>query len=150
MKAKVLQFPGVEYALQDTMSALQPEAIKAVLLPTEDAHAYEEHIRRFVEEYQPVGEEESRLVRSLADTQWGLDRIPGLESGLFALGRRKYAGLFLNQTDPHVRAGMLDAHTMTEDAKTFKSLHQQESRLRRQYRQDRNELRKRQAERKQR
>jgi hypothetical protein len=41
---------------------------------------------RFQEELQPVGERETTLVQNLADTQWRLDRIPGLEFGLFALG----------------------------------------------------------------
>src|SRR4051794_27565853 len=59
---------------------------RTVLLATEDAAAYEAHIERFRREWQPVGDEETRLVQNLADTQWRLDRIPNLETGLFALG----------------------------------------------------------------
>src|SRR4051794_23300204 len=121
---------------------------RTVLLPTEDARAYEEHILRFVEEFNPVGDEETRLVQSLADTQWRLDRIPGLEFGLFALGRLKYTDLFPEQTDPQIRVALLDAHILMTEAKHFKNLHLQESRLRGQFRQDLQELRNRQAERK--
>lgn len=80
-------------------------------------------------------------MQNLADTQWRLNRIPGLETGLFALGQRRYADLFTEETDPQVRAALLDAHILMADGKHFKNLHLQESRLRRQYRQDAQELR---------
>jgi hypothetical protein len=95
-----------------------------------------------------MGERETELVQSLADTQWRLNRIPGLEFGMFALGRKRYADLFEEETDPQVRVALLDAHILTTEAKHFKNLHLQESRLRRQYRQDMDELRELQAERK--
>jgi hypothetical protein len=121
---------------------------RTVLLPIEDADAYEAHMARYQEEFQPVGEREKTLVQNLADTQWRLNRIPSLEAGLFALGRRRYADLFEEETDPQVRAALLDAHILMTDAKHFKNLHLQESRLRRQYRQDAQELQERQAQRK--
>src|SRR3982751_1002133 len=121
---------------------------RTVLLPSEDAAAYQEHVTRFQEQLQPVGERETTLVQNLADTQWRLDRIPGLEFGLFALGRKRYADLFEGETDEQVRAALLDAHILMTEAKHFKNLHLQESRLRRQYRQDLQELRNRQTERK--
>src|SRR3982750_764502 len=62
-----------------------------VLLPSEDAALYRAHVERFHEELEPVGTLETHLVQSLADTQWRLDRIPGLESGILALGRRRRA-----------------------------------------------------------
>jgi hypothetical protein len=121
---------------------------RTVLLPSEDAAAYQAHVERFQEELKPVGEREIQLVQSLADTQWRLDRIPGLEFGLFALGRKCYADLFEEEDDGQVRAALLDAHILMTEAKHFKNLHLQESRLRRQYRQDMEELRELQGERK--
>ena len=121
---------------------------RTVLLPTEDAAAYEMHIESFRREFQPVGERETQLVQNLADTQWRLDRIPNLEAGLFALGCRRYADLFEDEHDSQVRRAMLDAHILMTEAKHFKNLHLQESRLRRQYRQDAQELKERQAQRK--
>src|SRR5947209_7633537 len=67
---------------------------RTVLLPSEDAALYEAHVERFQRELQPVGEREAQLVQNLADTQWRLNRIPGLEFGLFALGRKCYADQF--------------------------------------------------------
>jgi hypothetical protein len=90
-----------------------------------------------------------QLVQNLADTQWWLDRIPGLEFGLFALGRKRYADQFEEEEDPQVRTALLDAHILMTEAKHFKNLHLQESRLRRQYRQDAQELRELQAQRQQ-
>jgi hypothetical protein len=122
---------------------------RTVLLPAEDAAAYGAHIERFRKELKPVGERETQLVQSLADTQWRLDRIPGLEFGLFALGRKRYADLFEEEEDEQVRAALLDAHILMTEARHFKNLHLQESRLRRQYRQDAQELQELQAQRQQ-
>ncbi|MBV9038880.1 MAG: hypothetical protein JO182_30625, partial [Acidobacteriaceae bacterium] len=107
------------------------------------------HLLQYLERFAPVGNRETELVQSLADTQWRLHRIPGLEFGLFALGRKRYAELFEEETDTQVRAALLDAHILMTEAKHFKNLHLQESRLRRQYRQDLQELRTLQGERKQ-
>jgi hypothetical protein len=122
---------------------------RTVLLPSEDAALYEAHVERFQQELQPVGERERTLVQNLADTQWRLDRIPGLEFGMFALGRKRYADLFEDEEDEQVRAVLLDAHILMTEAKHFKNLHLQESRLHRQYQQDRKELRELQAQRQQ-
>src|SRR3954447_8491218 len=90
---------------------------RTVLLSSEDAAAYQAHVERFREELQPVGEREAQLVQSLADTQWRLDRIPGLEFGLFALGRKRYTDQFEEEADPQVRAALLDAHILMTEAK---------------------------------
>jgi hypothetical protein len=121
---------------------------RSVLLPTEDAEAYEAHLLHYVEAYAPVGEREIQLVQSLADTQWRLDRIPNLETGFFALGRLRCAELFLEEKNPPVRRAMMDAHILIEDAKHFKNLHLQESRLSRRFQQDAKELKELQAQRK--
>jgi hypothetical protein len=121
---------------------------RTVLLPSEDAEAYAAHLARYQEEFQPVGVRETQLVQNLADTQWRLDRIPNLETGLFSLGRLRYAELFEGQGDPQLRAALLDAHILMTEAKHFKNLHLQENRLRRQYRQDAQELKELQAQRK--
>ncbi|MBV9306242.1 MAG: hypothetical protein JOZ45_08895 [Acidobacteriaceae bacterium] len=120
-----------------------------LLADEEEAAAYEAHVQRFQQEFQPVGDRETTLVQSLADTQWRLQSIPGLEAGLFALGRLRYAELFQEQTDPPVRRLLLDAHILMADGKHFKNLHLHESRLRRQYGQDAQELKELQAKRKQ-
>ena len=120
---------------------------RTVLLPSEDAEAYETHLLQYLERFAPVGNRETELVQSLADTQWRLNRIPGLEFGLFALGRTRYAELFAEIEDLQVRAALLDAHIFTVEGKHFSNLHRQEARLRRQYGQDLKELKELQAQR---
>jgi hypothetical protein len=121
---------------------------RAVLLATEDAAAYEAHIERFRRQWEPVGDCETELVQSLADTQWRLDRIPNLETGLFALGRLRCVDLFEEEKSLSVRRAMIDAHILMTEAKHFKNLHLQESRLSRRYQQDAKELKELQAQRK--
>jgi hypothetical protein len=57
---------------------------RTVLLPGDDAAAYEAHVTSFFSRHQPVGDEEHNLVQSLADTEWRLLRIPALEFGIYA------------------------------------------------------------------
>ena len=121
---------------------------RTVLLPAEDAEAYETHLLHYVEAFAPMGEGEIQLVQSLADTQWRLARIPNLEAGFFALGRLRCAELFEEEKNPEARRAMIDAHILIEDAQHFKNLHLQESRLTRRYGQDLKELKELQAERK--
>jgi hypothetical protein len=115
---------------------------RTVLLPSEDAEAYETHLLQYLEAFAPVGARETELVQSLADTQWRLNRIPSLENGIFALGRLRCGELFRETPE------LLDTYVLEHEAKQFANLHRQESRLRRYYGQDLRELKQLQAERK--
>jgi hypothetical protein len=66
-------------ALRHGLTAASP------VLSTEDAAAYEDHRRGFLDEYKPATLTESQLVQELIDTSWRLNRIPALEA--FALTR---------------------------------------------------------------
>jgi hypothetical protein len=57
---------------------------QTVVLPSEDAAAYESHRRQFFSEYQPATPTETQLVQELIDTSWRLNRIPLLEADLLA------------------------------------------------------------------
>jgi len=52
------------------------------VLPSEDQAAYEQHCRRFFDEYRPATPTETQLTQELADTAWRLNRIPALEANL--------------------------------------------------------------------
>src|SRR5436853_7797332 len=67
---------------------------RTVLLPSDDAAAYQKNVQRFFDEYQPFGDAEYSLTQSLADTEWRLLRIPSLEMGVYALGRLALAAHF--------------------------------------------------------
>ncbi len=65
-------------ALRHGLTAASP------VLPSEDRAAFEDHRRRFFDEYQPATPTESQLVQELADTSWRLNRIPFLEADVLA------------------------------------------------------------------
>ena len=61
---------------------------RAVLLAADDLAAYEKHLQNFSDRYQPANDTERELLQSIADTHWRLQRIPNLEAGIYALGRK--------------------------------------------------------------
>jgi hypothetical protein len=113
---------------------------RTVLLPTDDVEAYTHHVERFLLDYQPATDAEKTLVQSVADTEWRLLRIPSLESGIYAVGRRQLAAEFSDEPDPAVRAVMIEAQVFLTFRKDLRNLALQETRLRRQRETDAAEL----------
>jgi hypothetical protein len=105
---------------------------RTVLLPTEDAEAYQQNIARYQEQYKPEGNQEKELTQSLADTQWRLNRIPVLEQGIYAIGHREFAPEFENE-DPSLRKALIETKTFLTYQRQLNNLSIQEARLRRQY-----------------
>jgi hypothetical protein len=119
---------------------------RTVLLPTDDAQAYQEHIADFFKELRPLSARECALVQSLADNAWRLDRIPALEMGLYALGGIQFANHF-DQEAPALRPGLIEVHTFLTYEKQLRNLQLQFGRLCRQREKDTAELRQLQQER---
>ena len=120
---------------------------QTVFLPDENAALYEAHIRDYEKLYQPVGPEESALVRSIADTRWRLNRIPGLEMALMTNGRLEAATEYpeINEFD---RSTLIEIYVMLKYEKQFRNLHLQEARLARRREKELAELKSLQQERK--
>jgi cysteinyl-tRNA synthetase len=55
-----------------------------VVMPTEDLHIYQRHLKSFSDEYHPQGATEAHLVQALADTAWRLNRVAALETNLLS------------------------------------------------------------------
>ena len=121
---------------------------RTVLLPSEDAALYEAHVSEFIKHYAPVGDEECKLVQSLADTAWRLVRIPSLEMGIYAIGRLEFAGLFPEE-DEAVRKHLIEAQVFLAYQRQLNNLSIQENRLRRQREKDTAALRELQEKRRQ-
>ncbi len=119
---------------------------RTVLLPSDDAQAYEQHIRDWFDELRPVGPRECALAQSLADNSWRVLRLPALEMAIFALGRQQFSDQF-EKEDPALRPGLIELHTYLTYEKQLKNLHLQEASLRRQHDKDTAELRQLQQER---
>ena len=113
---------------------------RTVLLPTEDVAAYNQHVERFFSDHKPATDAEKGLVQSIADTEWRLLRVPALESGIYAVGRRQLAQEFSDEPDPAVRAAMIEAQIFITFRKDLSNIALQEARLRRQRNADLAEL----------
>lgn len=103
---------------------------RTVLLPSDDAVAYQAHIDRLFSRWKPYDDEECALTQTLADTEWRLLRIPSLEAGIYALGRLEFAEKFANQPED-IRASLIEAHTFLTYRKDLNNLSIQEGRLQR-------------------
>ncbi|MGC2656384.1 MAG: hypothetical protein WA324_00295 [Bryobacteraceae bacterium] len=101
---------------------------KTILLPSDDAEAYTDHIASHVARWNPVTTEEHETVQDFAQTKWRLARIPQLEEDLWALGSVMFANMFEDQPDD-IRPGLIRAHTLLTFGKRFDNLALQESRL---------------------
>ena len=119
---------------------------RTVLLPSDDAEAYRNLLAAYENEFKPVGLRECELVQSLADIQWRLQRIPGLEMAIYARGRDEFAEQF-EELDPAARSARLDLETFIHYQKPLRNLQLQEGRLQRQREKDMAELRELQQER---
>ena len=112
---------------------------KTVLLANDDAALYQNHVAGFFDELNPVGDRETELTQSIADSKWRLARIPSLEFGLYALGRIEFAEEFQNLPQAEA-AALIEAKTFLAYQRQLNNLSIQESRLRRQCEKDTAEL----------
>ena len=108
---------------------------RTVLLPGDDAEAYQKHVASFFDRWKPAADDERNLVQSLADTEWRLLRVPALEMGIYALGRLEFAAEFANEHEA-VRKHLIEAKIFVTYRKDLNNLSIQESRLRRQRERD--------------
>jgi hypothetical protein len=120
---------------------------RTILLPTDDVAVYQAQVERIFRQLAPESDEEKRLTQSLADTLWRLDRIPALEAGIYAIGRRELAAQFTDEEDEAVRKAMIEAQIFLSYRRDLNNLSVQEARLRRQYEKDEAELQRQIAER---
>jgi hypothetical protein len=111
---------------------------RTVLLPTDDAAAFEQHVQAYFGEYTPQGLRERELVQSLAETRWRLNRSFALEAALFS-----QIAVDTEEGPP----APSQVEKLLKYEKTLKNLHLQEARLHRRFDKDIAELRALQAER---
>ena len=107
-----------------------------VLLPTDDAKAYQAHLDRHFKQYEPATDEERELVQMIADSKWRILRIPGLEASLYAVARLRMADVHPEITDPAVRESIIDGEIQLTYRRDLSNLALQERRLRNQHKSD--------------
>jgi len=106
-----------------------PLAAPTVLIPGDEIAAYRTLVQALIDRHQPASHEEQALVQSLADVEWRLQRIPSIEAGIYATGRRELADVHSEQQDPEIRAALIEAETFMKYQREFSDLSLQETRL---------------------
>ncbi len=102
-----------------------------VVMPSEDLHAYELHLKSFTDEYRPVGATEAHLVQALADASWRLNRVAALETNVLTLGlggQPQFA-----DAPQQVQAAMAVASALESQSKALANLSMHSQRLSRQF-----------------
>jgi hypothetical protein len=117
-----------------------------VLLPSDDAAAYQFHILSYEKQFNPLGPEETALVQSIADIRWRLNRIPALEIALIQIAHKELAATNEEFNRPDLTP-VLEMEIRRAYIKDFRNLHLQENRLARRREKEMAELRAMQAER---
>jgi hypothetical protein len=120
---------------------------QTVLLPSDDAVAYQSHLARLTAQWKAANQNEQALVQFIADTEWRLLRIPGIEMGIYAVGRFKLQAQFAEVEDATTRAALIEAEVFLTYQRQLSNLSLQESRLRRNREKDTAALRQMQTDR---
>lgn len=105
---------------------------RTVLLPTDDADAFADHMARVDARYTPATDDERQLAENIGHLEWRLLRIPSLETGILAVGREEFADAYPDKP-LHVRGTMIEAKVHLAYGKQLANLALQESRLTRQH-----------------
>ena len=99
-----------------------------VILPSEDATEYENHVDSYRTLYKPLGPEEKALVQSIADIRWRLNRIPALEQTMVTM-----ASAAIIKESPSLAASEHKAYVellaRKDNERDLRNLHLHENRL---------------------
>ena len=120
---------------------------RTVLLPTDDLADYQAHLERIEARYEPATDEETLHAQTIAQIEWRLLRIPSLETGILALGRKRFAETHADEP-ADTRAILIEAEVHLAFQKPLANLALQESRLNRQHERETAKLEKLQSTRK--
>jgi hypothetical protein len=113
---------------------------RIVVLPSEDAAIYQQHLARIISDLKPATGRESSLVQNIADAEWRLLRIVPLEAALYARGREQFSKSAGDSSQSDLAEADLLLEINLAFAKEFRNLYLQERRLRNQRKEDLAEL----------
>ena len=103
---------------------------QTVVLPSDDLAAYQVSCAEFFTEFKPEGLLERRLVQTIADTYWRLDRIRTMENNLFSLGFHEQSAE-IAVDDPRIACALAQAKSLDQRADLLTRLSLYEQRLNR-------------------
>jgi len=117
-----------------------------VVLPTEDLTAYQSHLKRFVDQFQPTGALEDQLVQSLGDTTWRLNRVPAIEATFLSLAAEDQLDS-IRTNEPRAASALALAQAFHQQSRALANISIYEQRLARLFDRTLKQLREIQAER---
>jgi hypothetical protein len=117
-----------------------------VVLPTEDLAAYQRHLQRFVDQFQPTGALEDQLVQSLGDTTWRLNRVPAIEATFLSLAAEDHLDS-IRTNEPRAASALALAQAFHQQSRALANISIYEQRLARLFDRTLKQLREIQAER---
>ena len=117
-----------------------------VVLPSEDLSAYQHHLQRFIDQFQPKGALEEQLVQSLGDTTWRLNRVPAVEATFLTLGTEDQLQS-VGSNEPRAAATLAQARAFHQQSRALANISIYEQRLARFFDRTLAQLRQIQAER---
>jgi len=103
---------------------------QTVVLPSDDLAAYQETCRLYHNELKPVGLLETKVVQTIGDTNWRLDRICTMENSLFSLGFQEHSDS-VPSDDPAIHSALAQAKAVQANADVLLRLSLYEQRLNR-------------------
>src|SRR5216684_6733260 len=103
---------------------------QTVVLPSDDLAAYRESCRQIHAEIKPAGLLQTKVVQTIADTYWRLDRIRAMENNLFSLGFAEQSP-HISTDDPAIHAALAQAKAVASQADVLVRLSLYEQRLNR-------------------
>ncbi len=119
-----------------------------VVLPTEDQTAYQRHLLRLVDQFQPKGALEEQLVQSLGDTTWRLNRVPATEATFLTLAAEDHLDS-IHTNEPRAAGALALAQAFHHQSHALANISIYEQRLARLFDRTLKQLREIQAERRQ-
>jgi hypothetical protein len=102
-----------------------------VVMPTDDLHAYQLHLKSFTDEYHPQDATEANLVQALADTSWRLNRVAAMETNLLTLGLFHQGSV--SDAPQQVQDAMSIVAALESQSKALSNLSMHSQRLSRQF-----------------
>jgi hypothetical protein len=103
-----------------------------VVMPTEDLHAYQDHVKSFTDEYHPQGATEAHLVQALADTSWRMNRVAALETNILTLAAAREPNA-VSDAPAEVQGALALASCFENQSKALANLSLHTQRLSRQF-----------------
>ena len=99
---------------------------QAVLLPHEDAIAFQHHNEKWFTDLKPKGALEQQLVQSMVDLSWRINRIRNMETNMLADAYNEIApSVQANDPETHAALTMARAARLCEDSILKLGIHEQ-------------------------